>query len=59
MDLVGRHGDGEADAVGIVVLLGVMMTWMRRRFFTLDVPLTVEVVSVAVTTTSVADVSAV
>ena len=42
-----------------VVLFGLMTTCTRRRFFTLDVPLMVDVVSEAVTSTSLADVSAV
>ena len=41
------------------MLLGLMKISITRRFFTLDEPLTVDVVRVAVTTTSAADVSAV
>ena len=41
------------------VLLGLMRSWTTRRFLTLDVPLTVELVRVAVTIASAADVSAV
>jgi len=42
-----------------VAALGLMTTRITRRFLTLEVPLTLEVVSVAVMTASVADVSAV
>ena len=42
-----------------MTLLGLMKIAITRRFFTLDDPLTVELIRVAVTTTSAADVSAV
>jgi hypothetical protein len=41
------------------VFSGLMTSWMILRFFTLEVPVTVELESVALTTASVADVSAV
>jgi hypothetical protein len=41
------------------VFSGSMTTWMSLRFFTLEVAVIVELESVAVTTASVADVSAV
>jgi len=41
------------------MLLGRMKTWITRFFLTFAEPLTVELVRVAVTTTSAVDVSAV
>jgi len=42
-----------------VVFLGLMTSFTTRRFLTFEVPVTVELESVAVTTASAADVSAV
>ncbi len=42
-----------------VVLLGSMTNWTSRFFLTFELPLTVELASVAVTVASAADVSAV
>jgi len=41
------------------VVSGLMTSWMTLRFFPLELPLTVELESVAVTIATVADVSAV